>query len=85
MATKREGTERHEIIFRPDPSVVLARLREIIFPKCIGLGLILTVIGLLWLLKNLDVISGKVFWPSVLIAIGIACLITTVTEFLFKK
>lgn len=59
------------IIVKPDPSLVFEKLRKIFYWKTIGLGIFLIVIGVLWYLRNTGALAPEMFWPTVLIVLGI--------------
>jgi hypothetical protein len=67
--------EQKEVIFKPDPSIVIEKLKRIISWKCTEIGLFLIIVGLLWGAKDLGLVTPKVFWPVLCIVVGILCLV----------
>ena len=65
-----EEKNRLEIV--PDPGIVIEKLLKpcmIWLSKAVGILLIIG--GIWWLLRNLNVIPHVVFWPGIVILLGV--------------
>jgi len=78
------GEEKDRLEIVPDPSIVIEKLLK---PCMIWLnktaGILLILGGIWWLLRNLNIIPRAVFWPGIVILIGILCLVEI--QLLWKK
>jgi len=76
--------ETKEIIIKPDPSLILEKIIKPCMSwhhKAIGWGLVF--LGIWWCLRNLEIIPQTIFWPVIIILIGIGAIVEANT--LWKK
>jgi predicted membrane channel-forming protein YqfA (hemolysin III family) len=68
------ASEKQKVfVVKLDPSIAMEKIMPICRYKCVAVGILLIIIGVLWYLCNIGVLSHEIFWPAILVVAGIIC------------